>query len=158
MGQGLKGHAASLADLQRGSCSIHSPRKADKPEIWGRENGHRGENSSDFESIGSSSMASSVHTMSWTPCLPKERKDMAPAAGAYTAILLKAIVYDNNRRCTFMPVLPNSGSPDDALPSDANTDKLNLDSHAKEKFSELPQTPLVDVPEGILQMLCQVRQ
>lgn len=76
-------------------------------------------------------------------------KDMEPEAGMYRPVVLTTIVYDDNRRATFLPVLSSGESPSNEVPSDYATDMRKVDQHAQGDFNDTPEMPSMDPMEGI---------
>lgn len=79
--------------------------------------------------------------------------DMTPAACTYTAVVLTAILYGDDRHGIFLPDLPSYESPDDAIPSYIERDMCYVELCTQRKLSDTPKIPPMDFTEWIYREL-----
>lgn len=83
---------------------------------------------------------------------------MAPASGAYTALFLSAIVHENNRLETVLPVLCSGTIPNNTPPADTAPDARIVDQKVRREFINSTETCLINSAEWILGILPAVLQ
>lgn len=81
--------------------------------------------------------------------------------GAVTIVILTTIVFNDNQRCTFLPVLPSCKAPDDEAPNNSATDTCNVGQLISTSKANLPRVLgclwfiLLNGYQGIFALACR---
>lgn len=84
-----------------------------------------------------------------TQLVSKNMSIWIPAVGAHTAVVLIDITCEDNRRCTFLSVLPGWESREDARLNDATRDTHKFDQQARRELTDTPQKPSMEFAEWV---------